>query len=133
MENVLYNQDLFSYIIDFLPMIYHINLFKICKSIRQISPIISCKICKTHNIFLPVYELNNLYCFDCYDKENIIGNYKWYLNKIHKKNWTFIEKAKIKKYVHCKYCNLKCSNLDFAHYHLVHKCNEYNILMIKNN
>ncbi len=125
MENVLYNYDLFSHIISFLPTIYHVNLHKICKSIRKISPIIKCNICSTPNIFIPICESEKLYCFDCYDKENIIKNCKWYLNKSHKKLWTYIEKSKIKKYVHCRYCNIKCASYDYAQYHLIFKCDNY--------
>lgn len=130
MEKVLFDEDLFSYILKFLPKIYHINLYKICKTINKLSPEICCNECE-NSIFLPIIENDKIYCFDCYDKLNIINNERRYLDKHHIKTWKLFEKCKTKKYIKCKYCNITCANYEFAHYHLLHKCLNYSIILNK--
>ena len=126
MEKVLFNQDLLLYLIEFLPKYYYINLHKICSDIRNIVGNVQCAECKTVDIFLPIYYNNELKCFDCVDK--FINDYKFPVHWITREDykiWEFLESIKKSPYIKCKYCGIKCSNSDFAHYHLIYRCPNY--------
>lgn len=125
-EIVLYDTDIFNYICNFLSKIYCLNFNLICKNIKPDKKYHICKICKTNNIFLPIEIYNNLYCYDCYNnKMMIFTNNLYHINKNDKKMWKIIEKSIKSKYIMCKYCNIKCSRMEWCHFHLLYRCNNY--------
>jgi hypothetical protein len=136
MDQVLFNKDLFEYITKFIPKIYCMYMNTICKNIYEIYNSPKCQLCN-NKIFIPIEIQNKLYCYDCYEVD-FIDNIKniYNIDKFDKKNWKYLDKCKKKSYLNCRYCNIKCSSLDFAHYHVKYKCNEYdkkilNIIKLK--
>ncbi len=115
MEKVLFNSDLFNYIVSFIPKIYCLYLHRISKDIREIICKYKCKLCDADKIFLPIEIYNNLYCYDC------VNNFFIFSRKIYKE-WNYLDRCKKKPYLNCKYCNIKCANSEFAHYHYLYKC-----------
>lgn len=114
MELVLFNKDLFDYIIHFMPKNYSIYLNSICKKI-DVKNLNKCKRCN-NKLFLPININNKIYCYKCCDLEYFIT-----ISDI--KSWKYLDKCKSKTVNNiCKYCNIKCSSFEFLHYHLEYKC-----------
>lgn len=125
MEQVLFNVDLFTHITKFMPHIYCIYFNSICKNINEIFSSRKCYLCD-NKIFLPIEVKNKLYCYDCYDIECIRFKYTIFnIDKSHLEIWKYLDSCRKKPYLNCKYCKLRCCGLDFAHYHLLYKCNYY--------
>ena len=125
MEKVLFNIDLFTHITKFMPNIYCLYLNSICKNINEIFSCSKCSLCD-NKIFLPIEVENKLYCYDCYDIECLKVRYtKFDINKSDLEIWKYLDSCRKKPYLNCKHCKLKCSALDFTHYHLLYRCKEY--------
>ena len=125
MEQVLFNIDLFTYITKFIPNIYCIHLNSICKNINKIFSCNKCTLCD-NKIFLPIQVENKLHCYDCYDIECLkVRHTKFNIDKSDLERWKYLDSCRKKKHLNCKHCNVKCSALEFAHYHLLYKCKKY--------
>ena len=126
MDQVLFNIDLFDYIIHFIPKIYCIYLNSICKKI-SVKNFNKCKRCN-NKLFLPININNEIYCYNCCDLEyfeNCCTNLKYFITISDIKSWKYLDKCKSTKVNNiCKYCNIKCSSLEFLHYHLEYKCHK---------
>lgn len=122
MEQVLFNIDLFTYITKFMPNIYCIYFNSICKDINKNFNCRKCCLCN-NKIFLPIEVENKLYCYDI--KCLKLKYTKFDIDKSHLETWKYLDRCRKKPYLNCKYCKLKCSALDFAHYHLLYKCKNY--------
>ena len=120
-ESVLYNSDLFNIIYELVPFHTRVFLFKINKYFRCNIKRIMCVMCK-EKICCPIVFENSLYCYKCLDEYKIIQN--------DKKFWKSCEKIE-KKYVYCKYCNIKCADFEFLHYHIEFKCKYFQPVMVK--
>ena len=116
-ENIFYNIDIFNIIFDLLPIYNQLFMFKISKFYLNYSKRIKCNYCN-NKICCPIINNNKIYCLVCL---NLKLNIKYSITNVDKKFWTNCEKIE-KKYVYCKYCNLKCCSLEFLHYHINFKC-----------
>ena len=121
-ENVFYNPDLFNIIYDFIPNYTKIYLFKINIYFRYNIKRIKCNLCNK-KICCPIEFKEQLCCYICV---NDISTYN--ITKTDKQFWKRCEKIE-KKYVYCKYCNTKCSSLEFLHYHISYKCEHFQPVM----
>lgn len=122
MNLIIDNSDILNYVISFIPKQYCLYLNSVSKSFNQTLFKYNCSLCKKQNIFIPIVpsnQYNNIYCIDCYSFDNL-----YCIDKEDKKAFKFLDKCR-KKPIHCKYCNLKCSSIEFAHYHLLFKCEKY--------
>lgn len=125
MEKVLFNKDLFFHITNFISKIYCIHLNSICNDINKFYSCNGCEICK-NKLSIPIEIENKLYCYDCIEIDNLKFNKKkFYIDKSDKQKWEYLDSCKYKNYISCKYCKLRCSSYDFAHYHLIYKCKNY--------
>tara|TARA_B100000886_G_C20310130_1_gene443472 strand:- start:402 stop:860 length:459 start_codon:yes stop_codon:yes gene_type:complete len=141
-ENTFYNEDIYNIIFSFLPYSSQIFMFKIFKH----SPKILCNHCNK-KICCPIIYNNNISCFTCINEElyyysNEFGfnssNFSGYMtsepryaiNKKDKLFWEECEKIE-KKYVTCKHCKIKCSSIEWLHYHINFRCTAYNPVPIK--
>jgi hypothetical protein len=125
MEQVLFNIDLFTHITKFIPNIYSIYFNSICKNINIIFSCRKCYLCN-NKIFLPIEVENKLYCYDCYDSECLkLKNTKFNIDKLNLEIWKYLDRCSKKKCLNCKYCKIKCSGLEYVHYHLLYKCKDY--------
>ena len=132
MEQVLFNIDLFTYIIGFIPNIYCLHFNSICKNINEILSFKKCNLCY-NKLFLPIEVDDKLYCYNCYNLEFIkVNGIKFNINRSDLKAWKYLDTCRIKPYISCKFCKLKCSTLDFAHYHLLYKCKCYSPNILTN-
>uniref|UniRef100_A0A6C0LE16 Uncharacterized protein n=1 Tax=viral metagenome TaxID=1070528 RepID=A0A6C0LE16_9ZZZZ len=109
----------------FMPNIYCLYFNSICKNINVIFSCRKCHLCD-NNFFLPIEVENKLYCYDCYDIQCLKIRYtKFDINKSDLETWKYLDRCRKKPYLNCKHCKLKCSALDFAHYHLLYRCDDY--------
>ena len=118
-ENIFYNPDIFNIIYEFIPFHTKVFIFKVNKYFRNNIERIMCFTCN-EKICCPIEFNNLLYCYKCLDE------YKF--TKTDKQFWKKCEKIE-KKYVYCKYCDTKCSSLEFLHYHIEHKCKHFQPIM----
>ena len=105
---------------------YSILIFlHILQSLCQIFSCSKCTLCY-NKIFLPIEIENKLYCYDCYDIKCFKSKcYKFYIDKSYLEMWKYLDKCKKKPYLNCKHCKVKCSTLEFSHYYLLYKCQNY--------
>lgn len=126
MEKVFFNSDIFHYIIQFIPKIYCVYLNCICKNINSINFNI-CKVCK-NKLFLPITINKEIYCYKWCNLQyldNCYSNNRFFVTTSDIKSWKYLDKCKSNKINNiCKYCNIKCSSLEFLHYHLEYKCHK---------
>jgi len=134
-ENIFYNEDIYNIIFTFLPFSSQIIMFKIFKH----SPKIMCNLCNK-KICCPIIYNNNISCFTCineelyyyscefgFDSSNLSCRYA--ITKKDKLFWEECEKIE-KKYITCRHCKIKCSSIEWLHYHINFRCRVYNTVPI---
>lgn len=134
-ENIFYNEDIYNIIFNFLSYSSKIIMFKIFKHSKKIL----CNHC-SKKICCPIVYNNNISCFTCindeiykyciefgFDSANLSCRYA--ITDKDKIFWEECEKIE-KRYVRCRFCKIKCSSLEWLHYHINFKCEKYNPITV---
>jgi hypothetical protein len=120
MEKVLYSEDLFPLILEFLPINSKFIIHKVCKFFNKYK----FNMCLECNkvVKIPIETNNKIYCIDCLNKKD---DFIYHVTKKDKEFWIKIEFLEENININCKYCGLKCNGHLWTHYHLYYYCKIY--------